>query len=335
VTLALREASHEEYLLHTGQHDDYLMSQVFFDELGLPAPNINLEVGPGRHGQQTGEMLARIEEAIIEQKPDTVLVYGDTNSALAGGLAACKLRVRLAHIEAGLRSFNCEMPKEHNRLLTDHCSDLLFCPTSTAVRNLEREGITRGVCQVGDTMYESVLRFADISRDRSTILKALHLMPGKYLLATVHRPSNTDNTENLGAIFDALAQTGETVISPMHPRTSSRLTDVARDIIPGSVRIIFPVGYFDMLMLQQHARRILTDSGGVQKEAYFLRVPCITLRDETEWIETLEGGWNILAGVDPARIQQAVASEPANPNARVELFGDGESGRHIVEQLTH
>ncbi len=222
---ALRAAGHTEILVHTGQHYDDDMSAVFFRDLEIPEPDYNLGVGSGRHGWQTGQMLIRIEEVLLREKPDWVLVYGDTNSTLAGALAACKLRIPLAHVEAGLRSFNREMPEEHNRVLTDHCSDLLFCPTQTAVDNLAREGITKGVHLVGDTMYDAVLQFAEIARQRSTILQDLGLKPKEYLLATVHRPSNTDHPDNLRNILAAFAEIEEPIIFPVHPRTRQKMAE--------------------------------------------------------------------------------------------------------------
>ena len=306
---ALRAAGHTEVLVHTGQHYDDGMSAVFFRELEIPEPDYNLGVGSGPHGWQTGQMLMRIEEVLLAEKPDWVLVYGDTNSTLAGALAACKLRIPLAHVEAGLRSFNREMPEEYNRVLTDHCSDLLFCPTQMAVDNLAREGITKGVHLVGDTMYDAVLQFAEIARQRSTILQDLGLKPKGYLLATAHRPYNTDVPENLRNILTAFAEIGEPLIFPVHPRTwqnISELDGVASFEFNRNVRMIEPVGYLDMLVLEQNARLILTDSGGIQKEAYWLSVPCVTLRDETEWVETVEAGWNVLAGADMVHIVTAV-----------------------------
>ena len=225
VSKALRVAGFTEFMVHTGQHYDHGMSQVFFDELGLPQPDINLGIGSGSHGKQTGEMLIGIEEVLLAEKPDLVLVYGDTNSTLAGALASVKLQIPIAHVEAGLRSFNREMPEEHNRVLTDHCADLLFCPTQTAVENLERESVTRGVHWVGDTMYDAVLQFSEIARQSSTILQDLSLAPKEYLLATVHRPYNTDDPQNLGKILSAFNECGETVIFPVHPRTKKRIAE--------------------------------------------------------------------------------------------------------------
>lgn len=335
VSKALREAGYREVLVHTGQHYDPEMSQVFFEELNIPEPDVNLGVGSGHHGYQTGLMLMRIEEVLWAEKPDWVLVCGDTNSTLAGALAAAKLRIPLAHVEAGLRSFNREMPEEHNRVLTDHCSDRLFCPTRTAVSNLGREGITRHVHLVGDTMYDSVLQFAETAQYRSTILKDLGLIPKGYLLATVHRPSNTDVPENLHNILRAFCKIGEPIVFPVHPRTQRKIAELdelfSGEHVPGHLRMIEPVGYLDMLVLEQSARVIVTDSGGMQKEAYFFGVPCVTLRSETEWIETVETGWNRLAGTVPDRILDAIAERPRG--ARPQFYGGGTAARQIAAIL--
>jgi UDP-GlcNAc3NAcA epimerase len=338
VSRVLREAMHQEVIVHTGQHYDYGMSRIFFDEMGIPEPGINLEVGSGSHGWQTGQMLMRLEEIMQQQQPDCVLVYGDTNSTLAGALAACKLRLPIAHVEAGLRSFNRDMPEEHNRVLTDHCSDLLFCPTQTAVNNLACEGLTRSVHLVGDTMFDAVLQFAEIARRRSVILDDLGLKPKNYLLATLHRPYNTDIPENLCAILKAFADIDETIIFPVHPRTREKIAGLEGspgvEGAAGGLKMISPVGYLDMLMLEQHARLILTDSGGMQKEAFFFGVPCITLRPETEWVETLADGWNELVGADPDRIVQAVLKRNLPEGSPPALFGDGRAADNIVSQLT-
>ncbi|MGD8760157.1 MAG: UDP-N-acetylglucosamine 2-epimerase (non-hydrolyzing) [Anaerolineales bacterium] len=334
---AVRQAGHQSLLIHTGQHYDVEMSQTFFDDMGIPAPDDNLGVGSGPHGWQTGQMMVGIERVLQSVKPDWVLVYGDTNSTLAGALAAAKLNLPLGHIEAGLRSYNREMPEEHNRILADRCSDLLFCPTRTAVENLAREGMSEGVRLVGDTMYDAVLKYAQIAQSRSSILDGLGLQPGSYLLATVHRAYNADRPENLRSILDGLAQTGRTVVFPVHPRTRKRieaLGGLPKSGEPaGEVRMIDPLGYLDMLMLEQNADIILTDSGGIQKEAYFFRVPCITLRPETEWVETVEAGWNILVGTDPARIVQAVAEAKRDDTRPPDLFGDGQASAKIVDCL--
>ncbi len=334
---ALRAAGHTEVLVHTGQHYDDGMSAVFFRELDIPEPDYNLSVGSGPHGWQTGQMLARIEEVLLAERPDWVLVYGDTNSTLAGALAAVKLHVPVAHVEAGLRSFNREMPEEHNRVLTDHCSDLLFCPTQTAVDNLAREGITQGVHLVGDVMYDAVLQFGELARGRSTILEDLGLTPKDYLLATVHRPYNTDNPQRLQSILEALGELGEPVVFPVHPRTRQRIAEFGlRD--PQSaicnLQFIEPVGYLDMLMLEQHARMILTDSGGMQKEAYFFAVPCVTLRPETEWVETVEAGWNVVVDADRERIVWAVDGRHWPQKPPRAAFGDGRAAEKMVRVLS-
>jgi UDP-GlcNAc3NAcA epimerase len=331
VSKALRQAGYQELLVHTGQHYDYQMSQIFFDELGIPAPDLNLEIGSGNHGWQTGQMLIRLEEIVLAEKPNWLLVYGDTNSTLAGALTACKLHIPLAHVEAGLRSFNREMPEEHNRVLTDHCADVLFCPTQTAVVNLSREGLEQGVHLVGDTMYDAVLQFAELARQRSTILTDLNLKPKTYLVATVHRPYNTDVPEHLANLLNAFIQLDEPVIFPVHPRTHKKIAELeSLPALAGSqVLLIEPVGYLDMLVLQQNARMILTDSGGMQKEAFFFGVPCITLRPETEWVETVEAGWNVVVGADKDRINAAVQEfrPTGTPPA---VFGDGQASERVV-----
>jgi UDP-GlcNAc3NAcA epimerase len=334
VCRALRETGHREFLVHTGQHYDYGMSQVFFEELGIPQPDINLEIGSGAHGWQTGQMLIRLEEVLLAGRPDWVLVYGDTNSTLAGALAAVKLRIPVAHVEAGLRSHNREMPEEHNRVLTDHIADLLLCPTQTAVDNLARENLTTGVYLVGDTMYDSVLQFAALARQCSTILDDLGLTPKSYLLATIHRPYNTDVPEDLRAILAAFGEIEEPVVFPVHPRTRAKMADLGLDQHPPArnLRLIDPLGYLDMLSLQQNARLVLTDSGGMQKEAYWLGVPCITLRPETEWVETVATGWNVLVGADRERILDAVRSLAA-PAQRPALYGDGRAAQRIIEVI--
>jgi len=323
----------QEVLVHTGQHYDYEMSQVFFDELGLKAPDYHLGVGSGTHGYQTGEMLKRIEEVLLKEKPDLVMVYGDTNTTLAGALAAAKLHIPVAHVEAGLRSFNRKIPEEINRVLTDHISDLLFCPTQTAVENLRREGIEKGVHLVGDVMYDAVLLYLDLAEKKSQIMEQLGLKPKSYALATVHRAENTDQLERLWAIFEGLervAKEGLPVVLPLHPRTQKQLN--ALGIHPKKVQVLDPVSYLDMLVLEKNARVILTDSGGVQKEAFFFRVPCVTLREETEWVETVEAGWNTLVGYDPKRIVK-VAFEARSGRESVWPYGDGQAAKKIVSAL--
>jgi UDP-GlcNAc3NAcA epimerase len=339
VSRALRSiAGIREFLVHTGQHYDENMSRLFFSELDIPEPHLNLGIGSGPHGQQTGRMLAALERAIVENAPDWVLVYGDTNSTLAGALAAAKLKVRVAHIEAGLRSFNREMPEEINRVLTDHASDLLFAPTATAIQNLADEGISRRkVVRSGDVMYDAALNFAERAEKRSRILESLGLTAREFVLVTVHRAENTDDRTRLCAIFDALARLAReiTVVLPLHPRTRAALGSAhIREI--GNLKLLEPVGYLDMVMLEQHAALIATDSGGVQKEAFFYRVPCVTLRTETEWVELVQAGWNRLA---PPRngaalyraLRAALSWRPPRTAARI--YGDGNAARKIAAAL--
>jgi UDP-GlcNAc3NAcA epimerase len=336
VSRVLRQR-HTEILLHTGQHYDFEMSGIFFEELEIPEPDSNLEIGSGKHGWQTGTMLLRIEEILLAERPDRVLVYGDTNSTLAGALAAVKLQIPVAHVEAGLRSFNRTMPEEHNRVLTDHCSDLLLCPTETAINNLIREGITQGVHFVGDTMYDAVLQFGKIAQKKSRILQELNLIPTQYLLATVHRPYNTDVPEHLQSILTAFAELDERVIFPVHPRTRKKIAELGLSSQQPScskIEFVPPVGYLDMLILEQNARLILTDSGGIQKEAFFFGVPCITLRPETEWVETVESGWNRLVGADCEQIVAAVKANTWPEGEPPGFFGDGHASERIVHIIT-
>ena len=327
----LRKA-HQEVLVHTGQHYDPSLSAVFFEELGIPRPDYNLGVGSASHGRQTGEMLVRIEEVLIQENPDWVLVYGDTNSTLAGTLAAVKLHILVAHVEAGLRSFNRRMPEEINRVLTDHISTLLFCPTETAVRNLAQEGLVEGVHNVGDVMYDAALHISQLAEEKSRILETFGLKPKGYLLATVHRPDNTDIPYNLRSIIAALGSLEATVLLPLHPRTRKALHELGITL-EGNVRVVAPVGYLDMLILEKNACLILTDSGGIQKEAYFFAVPCVTLRQETEWVETVEAGWNVLVGADRRKIVEAV--ESFHPQGeRANLFGNGQASVKVVEILS-
>jgi UDP-GlcNAc3NAcA epimerase len=320
-----------EVLVHTGQHYDRGMSDVFFEELALPEPDHNLGINGGRHGAQTGAMMAAIEEVLVEIRPDLVLVYGDTNSTLAGALAGAKLVIPVAHVEAGLRSFNRAMPEEVNRVVTDHLASLLFAPSETAQRQLASEGITRGVHVVGDIMYDAVLEHRAIAAQRSAYPQCLGLAPGQYLLCTIHRAENADDRQRLGGILDGLARLDRPVVLPVHPRTRERLRAFALTL-PANVHGIAPVGYLDMLALEAGSALILTDSGGVQKEAYYLEVPCVTLRDETEWVETVDAGCNMLAGADPARIEGAVRHMLARlPSKPPQLYGDGSTAGRITE----
>lgn len=324
---------HEEILVHTGQHYDPEMSDVFFEELDIPKPDYNLGIGSGTQGEQTSKMIIEIEKVLLKEKPEIVLVYGDTNSTLAGALAASKLHITVAHVEAGLRSFDRNMPEEINRVITDHISNILFCPTDTAVMNLKNEGVTEGVYNVGDVMVDALKYNQKIAEEKSTILQDLNLNPKEYLLATVHRASNTDNKENLSSIVEAFSDSKEKIIFPMHPRTRKYLKEYNLwEKILKNTKVIPPVGYLDMLKLESNARKILTDSGGVQKEAYMLGVPCITLRDNTEWVETVEEGWNILVGADYEKIKNAIAKFEGT-DRRNDLFGNGKASDKISQKI--
>jgi UDP-N-acetylglucosamine 2-epimerase len=331
-----------ETLIHTGQHYDPALSRVFFDQLDIPAPQINLGVGSGPHGRQTAEMLIGLESALSADRPDLVLVYGDTNSTLAAALAAAKLGLPVAHVEAGMRSFTPRMPEEINRLLTDRLSALLLCSTPTAVRNLKAEGLTRGVRLVGDVMLDAFLMFREKAEARSGILSTLKLEKGGYVLATLHRQENTDDPTRLSYLLEAfarLSEKGRPIVIPLHPRTRDAIR--RRRLRTGGapfLHMIPPVPYLDMIALETGAAVILTDSGGVQKEAAFAGVPCLTLREETEWPETVEKGWNRLVGSDPERIAKAFqaaikAPRPAARAAVARLFGRGAAGRRIAAEI--
>lgn len=334
-----RHSNVVERLVHTGQHYDPIMSDIFFTELGLPAPHVNLGIGSGPHGVQTGRMLEALETLFVAEKPDRVLIYGDTNSTLAAALAAAKLGIPVDHIEAGLRSFNRAMPEEINRVVADALSDLLFAPTEAAVGHLRREGIPEArIYRVGDVMYDATLLFG--TRADSAVLARLDVTPKTYVLATIHRAENTDDPERLGTLFGALRQiAGELpVILPLHPRT--RLRAEALGLLanlPSGFKLIEPVGYFDMLALERDARVIATDSGGVQKEAFFHHVPCVTLRTETEWVELIDSGWNRLAPPESAAgvaaaIRDAAALDVA-ALAHPDAYGDGHAAEHIASRL--
>jgi len=328
---AVFKNSVNEILVHTGQHYDPNMSEVFFDELNIPKPKYHLNVGSGSHGAMTGAMLTAIEAILVEEKPDFVLVYGDTNSTLAGALAASKLLIPVIHVEAGLRSFNKVMPEEQNRILTDHISKLLFVPTQTAVDNLKNEGITKGVHLVGDVMYDGILHFTKIAQDKSTILRDLDLEEKQFMLCTIHRAENTNDIERLKAIFAGLNDSKQKIVLPLHPRTLKYVKEYGIEI-SGNISIIEPIGYLDMIRLESAAKKIVTDSGGVQKEAFFLEVPCITLRNETEWTETVENGWNVLVGADEGKIRQAILNfQPTNLQQK--LFGSGDAAQKIIEKI--
>lgn len=326
---AVLRRNHTEVMVHTGQHYDHQMSAVFFEQLGIPAPDHHLDVGSGSHGAQTGAMLARLEPVIQREQPDVVLVYGDTNSTIAGALAAAKLNIPVAHVEAGLRSFNRAMPEEINRVVTDHLSTWLFTPSTHSAEQLGTEGISRGVHVVGDIMLDAVLQHAERARQSSQYPQAADVCAGKFYLCTVHRAENTDSAERLRGILEGLARLDQPVVLPLHPRTRKRLTEFG--LTPSAnVRVIEPVGYLDMLQLERSAATILTDSGGVQKEAYYLEVPCVTLREETEWTETVDVGWNLLTGVDPDAIVAAVARQRQDRRPHPPLYGTGDTADRIV-----
>ena len=335
VSRCLRRSA-TEVLLHTGQHYDDNMSQVFFRELGIPEPDYNLNIGSGSHGAQTGQMLEKIEDVLRRETPDCVLVYGDTNSTLAGALAAVKLHIPVAHVEAGLRSFNRRMPEEINRILADHISSFLFCPTQTAVDNLVAEGINAGTYLVGDVMYDALTSSLRRAEDLSKILDRLQLEPKNYIVATIHRAENTDDPialENICSALKELAQRGERIVFPAHPRTAARLEAMeARESLEDIV--IPPASYLDMLLLQSSSKLIITDSGGMQKEAFWLSIPCVTVRCDTEWIETVKSGWNILTGPDRRKILEAVEWFSTNRPRNVLTAEDGKASDRITAILS-
>ncbi len=322
VARALAQAGLRETMVHTGQHFDATMSDVFFTEFDLASPKHHLDVHSLPHGAMTGRMLEQIEQILLAERPDWVLVYGDTNSTLAGALAAAKLHIPVAHVEAGLRSFNRRMPEEVNRVMADHLSTLLFCPTQTAAHNLRAEGVERGVQVVGDVMYDAALEAAARAQSQSSILQSLDLAPKTYAVATIHRAENTDDPTRLNALMDWLSHQGRAapVIFPVHPRTRKILE--LRAAPPDGVRLVDPLGYIDMTQLVRNAEAVFTDSGGLQKEAYFHRVPCVTMRDETEWVETIACGWNRLWTVDSYA-----------PRRDISDYGDGDTARRIAEIL--
>ena len=333
VSPALKEAGIQETVVHSGQHYDRLLSQVFFDELGVPAPAANLDIGSGSHAVQTGEIMARYEKFIDETGPyDAILVYGDTNTTLAGALVAAKGNIPLAHVEAGFRSFNWSMPEEINRMLTDRISRWLFAPTEIAAENLKREGLEENTFFVGDVMLDATYMFAERAQDRWP-LESITSHPAQgYYLSTIHRPSNTDIKENLQNVFDAFGQLPLPVILPLHPRTRAVLDSIH---VPSNVEITAPVGYLTMLTLTSNAHRVLTDSGGLQKEAYWLGVPCVILREDTEYPETFENNWNVCAGADKELIIKAVMSDPTGPQCRLgkgpEERASPMIARHLVQ----
>lgn len=332
---------HTEILVHTGQHYDYQMSQVFFEGLDIPQPDYELEVGSASHAEQTARMLAGLEKIMLDERPEIVVVFGDTNSTLAGAMAAAKLNIPIAHVEAGLRSFNRAMPEEINRILTDRVSTLLFCPTITAVSNLRAEGVTFGLHFVGDVMFD-VAKEAAAKLEASGLAQAILARFGvamkQFLFCTIHRASNTDDPANLAAIFEALIEHNEPVILPLHPRTRARLDQAGfapRLAAAKHIILTEPLGYLDCIALQRAARLVLTDSGGIQKEACFFKVPCITLRDETEWVETVQSGWNVLTGAHTQRILTELRrAAPRETQSCLEMgMADGRAAERVAKKI--
>lgn len=328
----LLRGSHEELIVHTGQHYDDELSQVFFDELDVPAPDRELGAGTGSNTEQTARILGALEPVLGELQPDLALVYGDTNSTLAGALAAAQAGFPVGHVEAGMRSFDRTMPEELNRVLTDHASDLLLCSTPTAVHNLEREAARGEVHLVGDVMADVSLAFRDIASERSTVVGDLDLDAGDYLVVTAHRAGNVDRPESLERLVDLLAALPGTVVFPLHPRTRARLEDAGLMDRLGGLVLTAPLGYLDFLELARNSRAVLTDSGGVQKEAYLLGVPCVTMRETTEWTETVDAGWNVLVGLD--REATLAALERTPPAERPELYGGGRAAQRVCDVVS-
>jgi len=332
---------HTEILVHTGQHYDYQMSQVFFEGLDIPQPDHELEVGSASHAEQTARMLAGLEKIMLDERPEIVVVFGDTNSTLAGAMAAAKLNIPIAHVEAGLRSFNRAMPEEINRILTDRVSTLLFCPTTTAMSNLHAEGVTFGLHFVGDVMFD-VAKEAAAKLETGGLAQAILARFGvtmkQFLFCTIHRASNTDDSANLAAIFDALIEHNEPVVLPLHPRTRARLDQAGfapRLAAAKHIILTEPLGYLDCIALQRAARLVLTDSGGIQKEACFFKVPCITLRDETEWVETVQSGWNVLTGAHTQRILTELRrAAPRETQSCLEMsMADGRAAERVAKKI--
>jgi UDP-N-acetylglucosamine 2-epimerase len=339
----MKEFGVSQSMVHTGQHYDYNMSDIFFKELQMDAPDVYLGVGSGSHGEQTGKMLNEIEKMLLKLQPSMVIVYGDINTTLAGALAASKLKISLAHVEAGLRSFDKNMPEELNRVITDHVSDILFAPTKGAVENLKKESIINNVFNVGDVMYDVALTMGErVEKHEESILEKYRLKSEEYVLVTVHRESNTNSKVNLFGIMDALieaADSGKKVFFPMHPRTKKYLTKYGFDFNDVSDNLVLndPVSYNEMIVFEKNARLIVTDSGGVQKEAYFFKTPAVIPRDETEWIEITEAGWNILTGADKERTVNAIDFLWGKTDMKPweSFYGDGNAARHICETVTN
>ena len=328
VSAALAKAGIHEELIHTGQHYDFKMSEVFWRDLGLKQPEVNLGIGSGSHATQTAAMLVAIEKFLLaaSPKPDGVIVYGDTNSTLAAALAASKLHIPVVHVEAGLRSFNMQMPEEVNRIITDRLSDVLFCSSND---HLKREGISDGVHITGDVMYDAVKTFSPIAEQKVTLSSLVPFESGGYHLATIHRPSNTNTPAHMESILSAIGACGTPVVWPVHPRNKAKLANYT---LPDNLTTMEPASYFEMLVLLGNCRKVLTDSGGLQKEAYWLGKPCVTLREETEWVETLEHGWNHITGADGAKIAIALSQDPSA--GQQDIYGSGDASTQIAQILT-
>ncbi len=328
VSKAIADVGIKEMIIHTGQHYDHEMSTIFWDELDIPTPSINLGIGSGLHGKQTGLMMEKIEAYLLEinKLPDALLVYGDTNSTIAGALVASKLHIPVIHVEAGLRSFNRQMPEEINRILTDHVSTILFCSSQAGVDQLKSEGISRNVHNVGDVMYDALLTFSNIANTKFKLHDVVPDLHSEYYLATIHRPSNTDDSHNLKSIIRGLSKLDKPVVWPVHPRNRSKIETLK---LPENLITINPVSYFKMLILLANCSKVITDSGGLQKEAYWMKKQCITVRNETEWVETLHGGWNTLTGPNSEKIKAAVSKKPSSN--WVNLYGNGTAANTIAD----
>ena len=329
VSKALKEYGIEEQIIHTGQHYDDRMSKVFWTELGLPEPKKNLAIGSGTQATQTAKMIVALEEEFINSNPSAILVYGDTNSTLSAALAASKLGIKIIHIEAGLRSFNRTMPEEINRVITDHLSAFLFCSSEQGIKQLEKEGITENVYQAGDVMLDAVLLFSEPGQNKIELTSVLPFEVQPYLLATIHRPANTDSVDNMQEILNAFEQIPVKIVWPLHPRNKEMLAGMK---IPCNLHLIPPVSYLEMLLLLNHCDKVCTDSGGLQKEAYWLKKPCITIREETEWIETVHDNWNIITGCNAEKIVNAV-STIVEMDKWYPLYGDGKAASEIAKVI--
>lgn len=324
----------KEILVHTGQHYDAKMSDVFFEQLQMVKPSYHLKVGSGSHAKQTGDMLIKLEDVMLAEKPDAVLVYGDTNSTIAASIAAAKLHIPIIHVEAGLRSFNRHMPEEINRIVTDHLSSLLLCPSQAAAELLKKEGIDQHVYVTGDIMFDAVKYYREQACEQSSILSRLKLSPNQYYAATIHRAENTDHPKRLTSIFKALSSLDKPVILPLHPRTKKHLQELhLQPDQTSSLQLIEPLDYFDMLALMSQSKTIITDSGGVQKEAYMLEIPCVTLRDETEWVETVDAKWNQLVSANEAKGITNAIQQMNKPTTHPALFGDGHAANKIYKAI--